>query len=89
MPVRYLSDPELARLKSWPGEIADEDAVTYFTRSDNDLLWLAGFHRPENRLGVAVQLSALPWLGWIPDDLAACPAAHSDRGVWLIAPGCR
>ncbi len=26
MPVRYLSEPELARLRSWPGEIADEDA---------------------------------------------------------------
>jgi hypothetical protein len=32
MPVRYLSDPELARLSSWPDEIADEDAVTYFTQ---------------------------------------------------------
>lgn len=31
MPVRYLSDPELARLSSWQGEIADEEAVTYFT----------------------------------------------------------
>jgi len=29
MPVRYLSDPELARLSGWPDEIAVEDAVTY------------------------------------------------------------
>lgn len=29
MPVRFLSDPELARLSGWPDEIADEDAVTY------------------------------------------------------------
>ena len=28
MPVRYLSDAELARLSGWPEEIADEDAVT-------------------------------------------------------------
>lgn len=29
MPVRYLSDPELARLSSSPGEIAVQDAVTH------------------------------------------------------------
>jgi hypothetical protein len=63
MPVRYLSDPELARLRGWPSEIADPDTVTYFPLSANDLTWLAGFNRAENRLGVAVQLSALPWLG--------------------------
>ena len=45
MPVRYLSDPELARLSSWPDEIADEDAVTCFSLSADDLLWLAGFNR--------------------------------------------
>ena len=31
MPVRCLSDPELARLSSWPDGIAAQDAVTYFT----------------------------------------------------------
>jgi Domain of unknown function (DUF4158) len=79
MPVRYLSDPELARLSSWPEEIAVEDAVTYFTLSADDLSWLAGFNRHQNRIGVAVQLSTLPWLGWIPDDLAACPPFALDR----------
>jgi hypothetical protein len=79
MPVRYLSDPELARLSNWPDEIAVEDAVTYFTLSADDLSWLAGFNRQQNRLGVAVQLSTLPWLGWIPDDLAACPPFALDR----------
>ena len=49
MPVRYLSDPELARLSSWPDEIADEDAVIYFTLSADDLSWLAGFNRQYSR----------------------------------------
>ncbi|MGO9155639.1 DUF4158 domain-containing protein [Mycobacterium sp.] len=79
MPVRYLSDPELARLSSWPDEIAVQDAVTYFTLSTDDLSWLTGFNRQHNRLGVAVQLSTLPWLGWIPDDLAGCPPIALDR----------
>jgi len=39
MPVRYLSDPELARLSGWPDELADEDAVTFFTLSPDDLVW--------------------------------------------------
>ena len=74
MPVRYLSDPELARLISWPDEIDVADAVTYFTLSGDDLSWIAGFNRrAENRLGVSVQLCALPWLGWIPDDLGCVP----------------
>src|SRR5277367_611637 len=89
MPVRYLSDPELARLSSWPDEIAVEDAVTYFTLSADDKSWLAGFNRRHNHLGVAVQLSTLPWLGWIPDDLAGCPATALDRlaDALAIAPG--
>ena len=42
MPVRFLSDPELARLSSWPDEIAEEDVVTYFTLTADDESWLAG-----------------------------------------------
>ncbi len=85
MPVRYLSDPELARLSTWPAEIADEDAVTYFTLSADDLSWLAGFNRDENRLGVAVQLTGLPWLGWIPDDLGGCPPPALGRLAAALA----
>lgn len=85
MPVRYPSDPELARLSSWPDEIDVADAVTYFTLSSDDLSWVAGFNRVENRLGVMVQLCALPWLGWIPDDLSACPAAALDRLAAALA----
>ena len=59
LPVRFLSDAELARLSSWPDEIAAEDLVTFFTLSPDDLGWLAGFNRDENRLGAAVQLCAL------------------------------
>jgi Domain of unknown function (DUF4158) len=35
--------------------------------------------RVENRLGAALQLCTLPWLGWIPDDLTACPLTAVDR----------
>lgn len=75
MPVRFLSEAELARLSSWPDEIAEDDLVTYFTLTSDDLDWLGSTVRSENRVGAAVQLCALPWLGWIPDELSACPPA--------------
>ena len=71
MPIRNRSDPELARLSSWPDEIAAEDAVTYFTLSTDDLSRRAGSNRQENRLGVAMELMRLPWPG--------CPAAALGR----------
>lgn len=46
---------------------------------------LAGLNRAENRLDVAVQLSTLRWLGWIPDDLATCPSNALDRLTAALA----
>jgi len=79
MPVRFLSDAELARLSGWPSEIAEDDLVTFFTLTDDDLGWLGSNYRYENRLGAAVQLCTPPWLGWIPDELSDCPPAAIDR----------
>ena len=85
MPVRFLSDADLARLSGWPGEIADEDLVTFFTLTGDDLAWLSTNYRDENRLGVAVQMCALPWLGWVPDDLAGCPSTAFARLCTALA----
>jgi hypothetical protein len=41
MPVRFLSDAELARLSSWPDEIAEHDLVTFFTPTSDDAGWLS------------------------------------------------
>ncbi|MGI8691304.1 MAG: DUF4158 domain-containing protein [Geodermatophilaceae bacterium] len=59
--------------------MAEDDLVTFFTLTDDDLGWLGANYRYENRLGAAVQLCTLPWLGWIPDDLTACPSAAVER----------
>ena len=48
VPVRL----ELARLSSWPDGIADDDLVTYFTLTSDDLSWLVANLRIENRRGV-------------------------------------
>lgn len=86
MPVRFLSDAELARLSGWPDEIADADRITFFTLTSDDLGWLASNVRVENRLGAALQLCTLPWLGWIPDDLTACPLTASNS-MHSCSPG--
>ena len=52
MPVRFLSDAELARLSGWPDDVADDDLVTFFTLTSDDLGWLGSNIRIENRLGV-------------------------------------
>ncbi len=40
MPVRFLSDAELARLSGWPSEIAYDDLITFFALTGDDLGWL-------------------------------------------------
>lgn len=72
-------------LRAWPTEIAADDLVTFFSPTDDDVTWLRGAHRPENQLGVVVQLCSLPWLGWVPDELADCTAAASARLAAILA----
>ncbi|MDQ4130780.1 MAG: DUF4158 domain-containing protein, partial [Actinomycetota bacterium] len=79
MPTRYLSDAELARLAGYPETIADEDLVTFFRLEDEDLRWVRERRGGANRLGLALQLCTLPWLGFVPDDLSAAPAAAVRR----------
>jgi Domain of unknown function (DUF4158) len=81
VPTRFPSDAELARLTGWPAEIADADLVTFFSPTSEDLRWPHEAHRgSDSRLGLSMQLCALPWLGWVPDDLTGCPPpAHCCR----------
>lgn len=80
MPARFLSDAELARLAGYPPDISADDLATYFHLGDDDVAWLAREHRgPANRLALAVQLCTVPWLGFVPPDLASAPAAAIGR----------
>ena len=65
---------ELKRLTSWPGEVARSDLAAYFTFSLEDLRWLRRHRGAGERIGLAVQLAALRFLGFIPDELAETPA---------------
>ena len=73
MPVQFLSVAERARLSRFPAEVAQEDLIAYFTLTGSDLAQLPVTSAPHNRLGFALQLGALRYLGFFPDDLDEAP----------------
>ncbi len=74
MPIGFLSEAERARLNHLPPDVPPQDLLAAFTLSDADLA-LVHTHRGEhNQLGFAVQLTALRYLGFAPDDLTTAPA---------------
>jgi hypothetical protein len=72
-----FTDEELESLRRFP-EIGWEELFRFFTQTPADSAFIdAGRDRgPADRLGLAVVVRTLPWLGFVPDDVAsALPAA--------------
>src|SRR5256884_7416952 len=69
-----FSEEELARLRGFP-EAGRAELIRYFTLAPADDAFVRKFRGQDNVLGAAVQLCTLPWLGFVPDDVAAAPAA--------------
>jgi TnpA family transposase len=69
-----FSEDELAQLRGFP-EPARAELIRYFTLVPADEAFVRKFRGRDNVLGAAVQLCTLPWLGYVPDDVAAAPAA--------------
>ena len=69
-----FSEDELAQLRGFP-EPARAELIRYFTLAPADEAFVRKFRGQDNVLGAAVQLCTLPWLGFVPDDVAAAPAA--------------
>ncbi|GAA2881894.1 hypothetical protein GCM10010517_45000 [Streptosporangium fragile] len=80
MATRVFTDEEIARLRSFP-EISREELIRFFTLTAADVEFNdPGRGRgPADRLGLAVQLCALPWLGFVPADVALAPPAAVAR----------
>ena len=70
MPVSFLSDAERDRLSHCPAEIDDADIVTYFTLSDADVVQVRTVNTDSHRLGFALQLGLVRYLGFVPTELA-------------------
>ncbi|MEV0111562.1 Tn3 family transposase [Nocardia sp. NPDC050799] len=74
MATRVFADEELARLREFP-EIGREELFRFFTLSPTDLAFVdPGRGRgPADRLGIAIALCTLPWLGFVPDRVVTAP----------------
>ena len=75
MPTGFLSDAERERLDSFPAQVVPGDIETHFTLSRADRRQIPTTASPANRLGFALQLGALRFLGFCPDDLGTAPEA--------------
>ena len=54
---------EIRKLESWPAEVGRDELVQYFTLTSEDVVWVNKSARGTSaKLGLAVQLCALPWL---------------------------
>jgi hypothetical protein len=69
-----FSEEQLEALRSFP-DIGRDDLIRSFTLTRADVAFVdPGRGRgPTDRLGLAVQLSTLPWLGFVPDEVPAAP----------------
>ncbi|MEU4708174.1 Tn3 family transposase [Nocardia salmonicida] len=74
MATRVFADEELERLRGFP-EISREELFRFFTLTPADLAFVdPGRGRgPADRLGLAITLCTLPWLGFVPDRLMTAP----------------
>ena len=74
MAVRMFSEDQLEQLRSFP-DIGKDDLIRYFTLTPAGIAFAdpGRGHGPVDRLGLAVQLSTLPWLGFVPDEVTAAP----------------
>jgi hypothetical protein len=72
--TQVFADEELERLRRFP-EIGRDELFRFFTLSPADVAFVdPGRGRgPADRLGLAVALCVLPWLGFVPDKVSAAP----------------
>ncbi len=69
MPVQFLSEAEHKSLNRFPTEISSEDLNRFFLLSDRELMVLKQLRAKHNRLGFALQLCCLRYLGFFPEEL--------------------
>jgi len=72
--TQVFADEELERLRGFP-EVGRDELFRFFTLTPADVAFVdPGRGRgPADRLGLAVTLCTLPWLGFVPDKVSAAP----------------
>ena len=81
MPVELLTDAERSRLSGFPMEVPTEDLHAHFILTGRDRAGVPGRSAPANRLGFALSLCTVRYLGFCPEAPSSWP-----RGVaWYVA----
>jgi Domain of unknown function (DUF4158) len=75
MPIHIFTEAERATLYTFPAEITHADLITFFTLSEADKAQLPIYSAPYNRLGFALQLCTLRFMGFVPEELRRIPPA--------------
>lgn len=78
MPVNFLNESERTRLSQFPQDMPDSDLIQYFTLTPDEISQVKRQRQAPNQLGFALQLCALRYLGYCPDDLQQTPAKVLD-----------
>lgn len=71
MPVQFLSETDQERLSTCPDAVAQGDLDTYFQLNTEDLGAIGRLRGDANRLGFALQLCCLRYLGFFLANLRA------------------
>ena len=90
MATQFFSMAEIGKLESWPAEIGRDELVQYLTLTLEDVAWVNKSARGTSaKLGLAVQLCALPWWEFVPEDVPAAPPAAASRLAVQLGPAGR
>jgi hypothetical protein len=74
MPIHIFTEAERAKLDTFPEEITRDDLITFFTLTKADQQQLPRSSTPHNRLGFALQLCTLRFMGFVPEELTRIPS---------------
>lgn len=73
MPVSFLSATQWERYGCYPETLTTDELARYFHLDDDDREWIATKRRDSNRLGYALQLTTVRFLGAFLEDPTAVP----------------